>query len=60
MTAFATDHTLLDARVREAWALYRDRTADLTGSSYDEAEAESWGILQEELRDVERERLARV
>jgi hypothetical protein len=59
MTTFASDHTLFDARIREAWTQYRDRTADLTGRSYDEAEAEAWTLLQQELSDVERERVAR-
>jgi hypothetical protein len=56
MTTYAADDTT--ARVRDAWALYHDSTAPLDGASYAEAERHAWDQLQEELRDIERDRRA--
>ena len=46
----------LDEDTRRAWNAYRDRTLYLSGEAYDLAERESWTILQNELRRLERRR----
>lgn len=46
----------LDAETRRAWNAYRDRTQWLRGEAYELAERESWTILQNELRRLERRR----
>lgn len=61
MTTFATPDTArlvaeLDARVRVAWAAYRDELSTLDGRAYDDAEAAAWEQLQATLREVEIER----
>lgn len=58
MTTYAPNDPALDERVRQAWAAYRDGLAALHGRQYDVAEAESWELLQEALRDIEDERSA--
>jgi hypothetical protein len=56
MTTFAAHDAALDERVRQAWAAYRDSLSALQGRQYDHAEAESWDLLQEALRDIEDQR----
>lgn len=61
MTTFATPDTErllaeLDARLRIAWASYRDELSSLDGKAYDIAEAASWEQLQATLRELEIER----
>lgn len=61
MTTFATPGAArvlaeLDARVRVAWAAYRDELSTLEGRAYDDAEAPAWDQLQATLREVEIER----
>ena len=61
MTTFATPATArllaeLDARVRVAWAAYRDELSTLEGRAYDDAETAAWDQLQATLRAVEIER----
>lgn len=46
----------LEEDTRQAWRAYRDRTSALTGEEYERAESESWTILQNELRRLERRR----
>jgi hypothetical protein len=46
----------LDEDARRAWNAYRDRTQFLSGEAYELAERESWTILQNELRRLERRR----
>jgi hypothetical protein len=46
----------LDEDTRRAWESYQEKTRDLAGSEYDEAELDAWTDLQEELRRVERRR----
>jgi hypothetical protein len=46
----------LDDDTRRAWDAYRERTRTLAGESYEYAELESWTILQNELRRLERRR----
>ena len=46
----------LEEDTRRAWNEYRNRIQTLTGNEYDEAETESWTILQSELRRLERRR----
>jgi len=46
----------LDEDTRRAWASYREKTRDLGGTEYDEAEFDAWTDLQEELGRVERRR----
>jgi hypothetical protein len=46
----------LDSDTKRAWQGYRDRTHELKGEAYDYAELESWAILQNELRRLERRR----
>ena len=46
----------LDENTRRAWNEYRERIQTLTGEEYDQAETESWTILQSELRRLDRER----
>jgi hypothetical protein len=46
----------LDSDTKRAWQAYRDRTHQLKGEAYDYAELESWAILQNELRRLERRR----
>jgi hypothetical protein len=58
MTTYAPNDAALDERVRQAWAAYRDSLTELQGRQYDVAEAESWDLLQEALRDIEDERSA--
>ena len=47
----------LDEDERHAWKDYHRQLQDLTGKEYEEAEPESWELLQEELRHVERQRI---
>lgn len=59
MTTIATDSQKvreLDEDTRRAWQAYHDRTHQLNGEAYDYAELESWAILQNELRRLERRR----
>ena len=59
VTTIAADaNTLrqLDEDTRQAWLAYRERTEPLVGEPYDRAELESWTILQNELRRLERRR----
>jgi hypothetical protein len=46
----------LDEDARRAWNAYRDRTQLLSGVEYELAERESWTVLQNELRRLERRR----
>ena len=46
----------LDERTLRAWKTYCDSIQSLTGEVYEHAEHESWLVLQEELRRVERSR----
>jgi hypothetical protein len=53
MTTYAPHHdTARDARIREAWSAYRDQLAELDGPEYDVAEQDSWGLLQDRLREI--------
>jgi hypothetical protein len=53
MTTYAPHHdTARDARIREAWSAYRDQLAELDGLEYDVAEQDSWGLLQDRLREI--------
>lgn len=56
MTTFATDAhpelAELEARLREAWARYREHLVDLDGIAYLEAERAEWEHLQTELREI--------
>ena len=49
MTTFAPHDPALDERTRQAWSAYRDGLTDLSGRNYDNAEAEAWDLLQQEL-----------
>lgn len=55
-TVFADDERQLEADVRRAWDAYRDQTSDLDGETYERIEAESWTVLQGELRRLARRR----
>jgi hypothetical protein len=46
----------LEEETRQAWNAYRDRIQELTGEAYDQAERESWTVLQSQLRRLERRR----
>jgi hypothetical protein len=46
----------LDEETRRAWNDYRERILTLTGEEYEQAEGESWKVLQGELRRLERRR----
>jgi hypothetical protein len=46
----------LEDETRQAWNAYRDRIQDLSGEAYEQAERESWTVLQSELRRLERRR----
>jgi hypothetical protein len=46
----------LDADVRRAWNAYRERLLELSGEDYERTEGESWVVLQNELRRLERRR----
>ena len=51
----------LDEGTRRAWKTYCDTLQSLTGDAYEQAELESWRVLQHELRRLEgsRRRLTR-
>jgi hypothetical protein len=46
----------LEEDTRKAWNEYQGRVHALTGDEYEQAETESWTILQSELRRLERQR----
>ncbi len=46
----------LDEGTWRAWKNYCDSLQSLTGEAYERAELESWSILQNELRRLERDR----
>lgn len=46
----------LDEGTWRAWKNYSDSIQSLTGEAYERAELESWSILQNELRRLERNR----
>jgi hypothetical protein len=46
----------LDEETRRAWNTYRERLLELSGAEYEQAERESWTVLQNELRRLERRR----
>jgi hypothetical protein len=58
MTTIAPDKRVreLDEETRRAWNLYRERLTELSGDDYEMAERESWAVLQNELRRLERRR----
>lgn len=59
MTTIAPDPTKLrelEEETRRAWNAYRERIRELSGEAYEEAERESWTMLQNELRKLERRR----
>lgn len=59
MTTIAADRDKLrelDEDTRRAWARYAERTSALDGADYDQAELESWTVLQGELKRLERRR----
>jgi hypothetical protein len=58
MTTFAPHDRALDERTRQAWSMYRDGLADLTGRNYDDAEADAWDRLQDALGAIEADRAA--
>jgi hypothetical protein len=58
MTTYAPHDSALDERTRQAWSSYRDGLSELTGRDYDDAEAQAWDHLQEELRGIEADRAA--
>jgi hypothetical protein len=58
MTTFTSHDSTLDERTRKAWSAYREDLAELQGSAYEAAEAESWDRLQERLQDIEADRAA--
>jgi hypothetical protein len=58
MTTFAPHDPQLDERTRQAWSTYQDGLADLSGRSYDDAEAEAWDQLQDALERIEADRAA--
>ena len=41
-----------DARIRAAWASYRENLVALDGTAYDHAERAEWEHLQHELREI--------
>ncbi len=47
----------LDEDERHAWKDYYRQLHELTGHEYEAAEPESWELLQEELRHVQRQRI---
>lgn len=46
----------LEEDTRRAWNDYRERIQPLSGEEYEQAETESWKVLQGELRRLERRR----
>jgi hypothetical protein len=56
MTTFAPHDRALDERTRQAWSVYREGLAELTGRNYDSAEAEAWDRLQDTLGEIEADR----
>jgi len=46
----------LDAGTCRAWELYRDRLRGLGGEEYERAGPQSWALLQQELRRLDRRR----
>jgi hypothetical protein len=58
MTTFAPHDPALDERTREAWSSYRDALNELSGRAYDDAEADAWQHLQDELGQIEADRAA--
>jgi transcription elongation GreA/GreB family factor len=53
VTTYAPHHdTARDARIREAWTVYRDHLTDLEGDEYAAAEQDSWERLQDRLREI--------
>jgi len=46
----------LDEDVRRAWRDYYEQIQGLTGEDYEQVETESWDVLQEELRELQRQR----
>lgn len=58
MNAIDQDQLLqeLDLRERESWARYSESLRDLSGRAYEQAEGDSWELLQAELRDIADER----
>lgn len=46
----------LDEDTRRAWNDYRERIQTLSGEEYEQAESESWKLLQAELHGLERRR----
>ena len=46
----------LDEEERRAWAGYSEQLRELSGDAYEQAETESWQVLQRELRGLERRR----
>jgi hypothetical protein len=58
MTTFAPNDPALEERTRQAWSTYRDGLSELSGREYDDAEAEAWTQLQDELEHIEADRAA--
>jgi hypothetical protein len=59
MPTFISDQAQLaaiDERTRQAWAMYTETLRDLQGKDYEDAEDESWDLLQKTLRQLEEER----
>jgi hypothetical protein len=59
MTTVAPDTDKLKALEEDrarAWRAYQERLAELTGEAYELAERDSWKVLQNELRRLERRR----
>lgn len=59
MTTIAPDAAKLrelDEETRQAWNAYREQISTLSGEDYELAETESWTVLQNELRRLERRR----
>lgn len=59
MTAIAPDTAKLqelEEETRQAWFAYREGLQELSGADYEQAESESWALLQSELRRLERQR----
>jgi hypothetical protein len=48
--------TELDARTKQAWAVYNESLRELQGREYEDAEGQSWDRLQRRLRELDGER----
>jgi hypothetical protein len=61
MTTYISDQQArkladIEERTRQAWVAYNETLRDLQGRDYEEAEDESWGRLQNRLKQLDDER----